>query len=80
METTGLTFKDLAAVIGGHFNCSADTITPETVATDIHGWDSLEHAIVIMKVETHFNTELPEDRIFTMKNVGELCDLIQAGS
>lgn len=77
MGVSEATFDDLAAVIAEHFRCDKAIITSETMAPDIYGWDSLEHTVVIMKVETRFDIELPDELIFTIKNVGELFELVQ---
>ena len=50
----------------------------ETTSADVAGWDSLSHAILIMKVEEEFGIDLPLDKIYALDNVGELADLIGA--
>jgi acyl carrier protein len=53
-------------------------ITRATTSADVDGWDSLSHAMLIMKVEQEFALELPFDRVYDLANVGELADLVQA--
>lgn len=61
------------------FHLSPGTsITRETTSADVEGWDSLSHAILIMKVEQEFELELPFDRVYDLANVGELADLVYA--
>lgn len=50
------------------------TLTDETTAADVEGWDSVSNMIIISEVEKHFGLKLRE--IIRMKNVGALCDLI----
>ena len=52
------------------------TVTRDTSAADIEGWDSLSHSILIMKIEEEFGVDLPMDRIYDLNNVGELADLV----
>jgi acyl carrier protein len=52
------------------------SITRETTSADVEGWDSLSHAILIMKVEQEFELELPFDRVYDLANVGALADLV----
>lgn len=54
------------------------TVTRETTAADVEGWDSLSHAILMMKVEEICKIELPVDRIYDLANVGELADIVVA--
>ena len=43
----------------------------ETVADDVDGWDSL-----IVGVEEEFGFKIPMGKVVTMKNVGEMVDII----
>lgn len=55
-----------------------DTIelSDETVADDVDGWDSFEHINLIVGVEEEFNVKIPMGKVVTMKNVGEMVDII----
>ena len=48
----------------------------ETVADDVDGWDSFEHINLIVGVEEEFHFKIPMGQVVTMKNVGEMVDLI----
>ena len=48
----------------------------ETVAKDVDGWDSFEHINLIVGVEEEFGFKIPMGKVVTMKNVGEMVDLI----
>lgn len=52
------------------------TLTDETTAADMEGWDSVSNMIIISEVEKHFGLKLKLREIIRMKNVGALCDLI----
>ncbi|WP_439612033.1 acyl carrier protein [Reyranella sp.] len=67
----------LRAVIAQQFNCLPDQIDSLTVANDILGWDSLSHAILLLKIEDAFDIEFPEDDMFAVRNVGDLAALLQ---
>lgn len=66
----------LGDVICNHFNCPTAEISRRTSARDIVGWDSLAHTMVLLRIEDEFGIQLPMDRAFTVKNVGELADLV----
>lgn len=68
----------LADIISDHFNCPEKMIDRSTNASDIVGWDSLAHTMVLMRVEDTFAIELPMDQAFLVQNVGQLADLVQA--
>lgn len=48
----------------------------ETVADDVDGWDSFEHINLIVGVEEEFNFKIPMGKVVTMKNIGEMVDII----
>lgn len=51
-------------------------ITRSTSALDVDGWDSLSHSLFILGVEDEFGIDLPLDKTYEMKNIGDLVDLI----
>ncbi|WP_286153503.1 acyl carrier protein, partial [Sporofaciens musculi] len=55
-----------------------DTIelNDQTVADDVDGWDSFEHINLVVAVEEEFAFKIPMGKIVTMKNVGEMVDII----
>ncbi len=54
------------------------TITREMTAKDIEKWDSLRHIQLINEVETAFGIKFRLREVLSMKNVGDLIDLIHA--
>ena len=55
-----------------------DTIVlnDQTVADDVDGWDSFEHINLVVAVEEEFSFKIPMGKVVTMKNVGEMGDII----
>jgi acyl carrier protein len=51
-------------------------VTRATNSSDVDGWDSLSHSLLILGVEDEFGVDLPLDKTFELKDVGELVDLI----
>jgi acyl carrier protein len=68
--------SEVGDIIRTTFRCPGATITRDTTAVDINGWDSLSHTNLMMDVEQRFGMELPVDRMFDLADVGELVDLI----
>ena len=54
------------------------TISRETTAQDIDMWDSLRHIQLISEVERAFSIKFKLREVLSMKNVGDLIDLIHA--
>ncbi len=52
------------------------TVNDATTADDIDGWDSLEHINLINAVEQEFGIKFNMGQIVSMKNVGEMVNVI----
>jgi acyl carrier protein len=53
------------------------TLTPDTTAQDIEGWDSVTNVSLVVAIETQFKVRIRTDEVETLKNVGEMVALIQ---
>ncbi|HUZ50379.1 MAG TPA: acyl carrier protein [Candidatus Dormibacteraeota bacterium] len=72
-------FQKVRATVAATFHVSPEEIiTSETTSTDVDGWDSLSHSILLMNVEEAFGIELPFEAAYELANVGELGDLVIA--
>ena len=52
------------------------TVKPETVADDIEDWDSMMHITLVGAVEDEFGVRFKMGEVSTMKNVGEMAEII----
>ena len=52
------------------------TVSDETTAADVEGWDSLIHITLMDAVEEEFDIRFDMKTVVKMKNVGEMVDLI----
>lgn len=52
------------------------TVDRDTTADDIEDWDSLEHIRLIGAVEREFGIKFTMKEVSSMKNVGEMMDII----
>ena len=68
--------KKLNEVFREVFDLDDVVVTRNTVADDIEEWDSLEHINLISAVESTFNMKFKMKEVSTMKNVGEMIDII----
>ena len=69
-------FERLNQVFCEVFDDDAITVTEETTAADVAGWDSLMHITLIAEVEEEFDMKFPMKNVVGMKNVGDMVDVI----
>ncbi len=69
-------FTRLNRVFQDVFDDDSIRITPKTTANDIDDWDSLEHITLISAVEREFGMKFKMGEISSMKNVGEMAQII----
>lgn len=48
----------------------------ETTADDVDGLDSFEHINLVVAIQEEFDFKIPVGKVVTMKNVGEMVDII----
>mgnify|MGYP000388562023 CR=1 FL=1 len=69
-------FKRLTEVFHDVFDDDTIVLTDETTAEDVEDWDSFEHINLVVAVESEFHFKIPMGKVVTMKNVGEMVDII----
>ena len=69
-------FERLNAVFRDVFDDEDITVNDQTTANDIEDWDSLEHINLMAAVESEFGFKFSMGQVVTMKNVGEMADII----
>ena len=67
----------VAAIIRRQFSTAEASVSRETTALDVDGWDSLSHTILMVKIEKEFAVRFSSEELFSLRNVGELVDLIR---
>ncbi len=73
MDTTEI----LNEVFRQVFDDDSIQITRKTTADDIDAWDSLTHINLALAVEQKFKIRFALGEMQTLKNVGELIDLVE---
>ena len=58
------------------FDDDSITISRKTTAGDIEDWDSLEHITLVGAVENAFHIRFRMQEVSTMRNVGDMIDII----
>ena len=66
------------------FHCRPEQVSRATQASDIDGWDSLSHGVLLVAIERHFAITLNYADVYDAADVGTLTDHVaataQAGS
>ena len=60
------------------FDDDSIVVDMNTTADDIEDWDSLEHITLVSAVEKEFKMRFKMHEVSTMKNVGEMVEIIAA--
>ncbi|MCH5339957.1 MAG: acyl carrier protein [Acetatifactor sp.] len=71
-------YERLNKVFREVFDDDTIVVTDTTTADDIDDWDSFEHINLVVAVEEEFSFKIPMGKTVTMKNVGEMVDIILA--
>ena len=69
-------FETLNEVFQDVFDDMSIEVDEHTTSDDIDEWDSLEHINLIASVEQEFGVKFNMGQVNTMKNVGEMVDII----
>ena len=69
-------YEKLHEVFWDVFDDDTIKLSDETTANDIEDWDSLEHISLVVAVEKKFDVKFSMGEVNTMKNVGEMVDII----
>ena len=63
--------------ISRYFNTDINKLNPDTKASDIDGWDSLEHANLLLHLENIFQIEFDLEDIIDLEDLGSLSETIE---
>ena len=69
-------YERLNKVFKDFFDDEDLVVTENTTADDIEEWDSLEHINLMVAVEQEFGIKFKMGEVTSMKNVGEMVNII----
>ena len=75
--TTAPIFNKLTNVLRDVFENDDIIATPDLTAHKVEGWDSLGNVRLFVEIERAFAVRFSAPEISSLKNVGQLADLIQ---
>ncbi len=73
---TDRTKDGLNQLVRDFFEDPSIQLTESMTADDVNGWDSLNHVSLIVAIEKKFGVSFTTKEIGSMKNIGELMELI----
>jgi len=71
-----ITLEMLEPIFRAVFDDPSIKLTRNTFADDIEDWDSLSHMNLVIAVELAFKVKFALGELQTLKNVGDMLDLI----
>lgn len=75
-----MVFDKIKEIIADQLDADAESIKMESSITeDLHA-DSLDVVDLIMTIESEYDLEIPEDKVETMKTVGDIVNYIEANA
>ena len=69
---------ELTEILREAFGDDALTVTPETTAKDVPGWDSIRMVSILIAVEDRFGIKTRSREIDRLRSVGDFVALIRA--
>jgi len=69
--------QPLTTVFRSVFEDNTIVLRPEMTANDVEGWDSLSHVVLILAIENRFKVKFSQKELLTLRNVGDLIQVIQ---
>lgn len=71
-----ISLDELAPIFRQVFDDNSIVLTKNTTADDIDDWDSLTHMNLVIAVEIRFKIKFALGELQTLKNVGDMLDMI----
>ena len=71
------TFHQLTSVLRDVFDNDDIVATPDLTAAKVAGWDSLGNVRLFVEIERSFSVRFGAAEISSLKNVGQLADLLE---
>lgn len=72
-----MVFEKMKQILAEQLDADIDSITMETDIQDDLGADSLDVVEMLMSIEDEFEIEIPDEKIETLKTVGQVVEYIQ---
>ena len=71
------TFKEIQRIIADKLGIPTETVRLESKATDLDGWDSVNHIMIVTEIEEVFNFKFRLEEIGEMDSVQKLLTAVE---
>ena len=72
-----MVFEKMKKILAEQLDADEESITMETDIADDLGADSLDVVEMLMSIEDEFEIEIPDEKIESLKTVGQVVEYIQ---
>ena len=72
-----ITIEKMKQILAEQLDADIDSITMDTDIADDLGADSLDVVEMLMSIEDEFEIEIPDEKIESLKTVGQVVEYIQ---
>ena len=69
---------DIIQILSAELGLPAAELTPDVHLRGLAGMDSMKVLSIILKVETKFGIEIPDDATFRLETVGQFTQLVES--
>lgn len=66
----------IVATIADAFLVDPQSLTPQTTAVDVPGWDSVSQVSLVMQLEDEFHIQIGATALNSIPNIGGLVDFV----
>jgi acyl carrier protein len=70
-------FEEIRRIVAKHLNVPAESVTLDSTPSDLPGWDSLRHVIIVMELEHAFGIRFELEEIPMLKSIGQIVLAVQ---
>jgi len=77
-ENSEVVMGKVRAAFKSAFDIDPQTITIDTVPSDISAWDSMGHVTLASSLEQAFGLNFDVDDLMAMENVKEICRIVRS--
>ena len=71
-------YDGLTGIFRDAFGDDSITLTPQTQAGDIPGWDSLKMVLILARVQDRFGVKFRSREVDSLQSVGDMAELIKS--
>jgi acyl carrier protein len=64
-------------VVATLFNAAIDSVSDESAASNVEGWDSMGQLMLVLELEQQFGLQIPPEESETLTSVAKIVDYLK---